>query len=44
LIQDTAAADGRAVPNPEFGYGIVDVYNALRRVATSAAVVTPGPL
>ena len=41
LIQDTAAADGRSVPNPEFGYGIVDVYNALRRVATSAAMVTP---
>jgi len=41
LIQDTAAADGRAVPNPEFGYGILDVYNAIRRVATSAAVVTP---
>ncbi len=41
LIQDTAAADGRAVPNPEFGYGILDVYNAIRRVATSAAVVSP---
>jgi subtilisin family serine protease len=41
LIQDTAAADGRAVPNPEFGYGIIDVYNAIRRVATSAAVVSP---
>ncbi len=41
LLQDTAAADGRAVPNPEFGYGIVDVYNAIRRVATSAAVVSP---
>lgn len=41
LIQDTAAADGRSVPNPEFGYGILDVYNAIRRVATSAAVVSP---
>lgn len=41
LLQDTAAADGRSVPNPEFGYGIVDVYNAIRRVATSAAVVSP---
>lgn len=41
LIQDTAAADGRSVPNPEFGYGIIDVYNAIRRVATSAAVVSP---
>lgn len=41
LLQDTAAADGRSVPNPEFGYGIIDVYNAIRRVATSAAVVSP---
>lgn len=41
LVQDTAAADGRAVPNPEFGYGIIDVYNAIRRVATSASVVSP---
>jgi len=41
LLQDTAAADGRAVPNLEFGYGIIDVYNAIRRVATSAVVVKP---
>lgn len=41
LLQDTAMADGRAVPNDEFGYGIVDVYGALRRVATSALVVSP---
>lgn len=41
LIQDTAAADGRSVPNSEFGYGILDVYGALRRVATSALVVSP---
>ncbi|MER3472921.1 MAG: hypothetical protein C4335_02560 [Armatimonadota bacterium] len=41
LLQDTAAADGRSVPNPEFGYGIIDVYNAIRRVATSAAVISP---
>lgn len=43
LLQDTAAADGRSVPNPEFGYGIIDVYNAIRRVATSASVITPAP-
>ncbi|MCS6830995.1 MAG: S8 family serine peptidase, partial [bacterium] len=41
LLQNTAAADGRSVPNPEFGYGIIDVYNAIRRVATSAAVISP---
>jgi len=41
LLQDTAAADGRSVPNPEFGYGIVDVYNAIRRVVTSASVIRP---
>lgn len=41
LLQDTAAADGRSVPNPEFGYGIIDVYNAIRRVATSATIISP---
>ncbi|MDW8103889.1 MAG: S8 family serine peptidase [Armatimonadota bacterium] len=41
LLQETAMADGRNVPNNEFGYGIVDVYGALRRVATSALVVSP---
>lgn len=41
LTSTAAPVSGYAVPSPEFGYGIMDVYAALAKVAVSVTIAEP---
>jgi hypothetical protein len=41
VLKDTANTRGRTVPNVDYGYGEIDVFEALRQFGGSASFITP---
>lgn len=40
-IESTADTVGQSVPNPTYGYGVLDVYAALLKVSVSTLIISP---